>query len=69
MPKALQLAHWGAQRLSPGMTAYAASDAVLAWNLFADMRPKLKAKGRLAAYELQRDALPAVVEGRFSAVP
>jgi hypothetical protein len=61
-PKALQTSCWSAPRLSPGQIAYAGADAVLARNLWQEMRPALEAKGRLAAYELQRAAVPAVAD-------
>src|SRR5262249_35449590 len=58
-PKALQTSCWGAKRLSPGQVAYAASDAILAHRLWRSMEPELRRTLRFAAYELQRDAIPA----------
>ena len=34
-PKELQLSDWAAERLSPGQIAYAVSDAILTFRLFA----------------------------------
>jgi hypothetical protein len=53
-------------RLSPGQIAYAASDAVLAYDLWRQLRPKLQAplghgQNRWTAYTLQRYAIPSVV--------
>jgi DNA polymerase I len=62
VPKALQLSDWGAVELSPGQIAYAAADAVLAYRLWSPMRVDLHGKGRVAAYKLQRDFIPAVVD-------
>jgi DNA polymerase I-like protein with 3'-5' exonuclease and polymerase domains len=64
-PKALQTSCWSAPRLSAGQLAYAASDAVLTWRLWRRMRPALEQKDRLAAYELQRAAIPAVADMRL----
>ena len=61
-PKSLQVSCWSAPRLSPGQVAYAAADAVLAHRLWLKMRPTLEAKGRFAAYELQRDSVLAVAD-------
>ncbi len=61
-PKTLQTSCWSAPQLSPGQVAYAAIDAVLAHDLWQAMRPVVEAKGRLAAYELQRGAVPAVAD-------
>src|SRR5262249_52907988 len=62
VPKELQLSDWGADVLSPGQIAYAASDAILAWRLFPMLRHRLRRAGREAAYQLQRDAIPAVAD-------
>jgi DNA polymerase-1 len=64
--KSLAVSDWGAAQLSPGQIAYAASDAVLAYDLWKGLRPKLKAplphgQNRWTAYTLQRDAIPSVV--------
>jgi DNA polymerase I-like protein with 3'-5' exonuclease and polymerase domains len=61
VPKALQRSDWGAPVLSEGQIAYAALDAVLAFQLWRKMRLELHAKGRGAAYVLQRDVTPATV--------
>jgi DNA polymerase I-like protein with 3'-5' exonuclease and polymerase domains len=53
--KTLQRSDWGAPVLSEGQIAYAALDAVLAFQLWRKMRLELHAKGRGAAYVLQRD--------------
>jgi DNA polymerase I-like protein with 3'-5' exonuclease and polymerase domains len=58
VPKALQLSDWGAPVLSGGQIAYAALDAVMAFQLWRKMRLELHAKGRGAAYVLQRDVTP-----------
>jgi len=73
VPKELQTSsNWGAERLSPGQIAYAASDAILAWQLWRRMKPVLRAlhprhDKRLGetwclaqAYELQRRAIVPV---------
>ena len=61
-PKTLQTSCWAAPRLSTGQLAYAAADAVLAHDLWLKMQPVLEQKGRLAAYALQRNAIPAVAD-------
>jgi DNA polymerase I-like protein with 3'-5' exonuclease and polymerase domains len=61
-PKELQLSCWGAPRLSAGQIAYASSDAVLAWRLWPLLREAMVQKGRGSAYQLQRDAIPAVAD-------
>jgi hypothetical protein len=60
VPKDLQVSDWGAEELSPGQIAYAASDAILAWRLWPRMAAELTDKQRWNAYELQRRAIPAV---------
>jgi DNA polymerase-1 len=62
VPKALQSSDWGAQNLSQGQIAYAASDAVLAWRLWPIVSDRLQRAGRRQAYQLQRDAIPAVAD-------
>jgi DNA polymerase I-like protein with 3'-5' exonuclease and polymerase domains len=62
VPKALQTSDWSAKRLSDGQLAYAATDAVVAWRLWLVQKKRLKASGRLVAYTLQRDVLPAVAD-------
>jgi DNA polymerase I-like protein with 3'-5' exonuclease and polymerase domains len=61
VPKALQRSDWGAPVLSEGQIAYAALDAVLAFQLWRKERVELHHKGRAAAYALQRDVIPATV--------
>ena len=61
-PKTLQVSCWSAPNLSRGQLAYAASDAVLAHRLWAAMRQALEEKDRFGAYQLQRNAIPAVVD-------
>jgi DNA polymerase-1 len=60
VPKALQLSDWGAQHLSPGQIAYAASDTVLVRRLWPELTAMADANRTAAAYRLQRAALPAV---------
>jgi DNA polymerase I-like protein with 3'-5' exonuclease and polymerase domains len=60
VPKELQLSDWSAAELSEGQIAYAASDAILTWQLWPPMAAELRAKKRWGAYELQRRAIPAV---------
>ena len=62
VPKELQLSDWSAAELSEGQICYAASDAILAWRLWPKMAAELKEKQRWEAYELQRRAIPAVVD-------
>jgi DNA polymerase I-like protein with 3'-5' exonuclease and polymerase domains len=62
VPKGLQVSDWGAEELSPGQIAYAASDAILAWRLWPKMVAELTDKQRWNAYELQRRAIPAVAD-------
>jgi DNA polymerase I-like protein with 3'-5' exonuclease and polymerase domains len=62
VPKGLQLSDWGADELSQGQVAYAASDAILAWRLWPKMAAELDGKQRWNAYELQRRAIPAVAD-------
>jgi DNA polymerase-1 len=61
VPKNLQTADWGAPALSRGQLAYAAADAVLCHRLWGREVRDLESKGRVAAYEIQRDCLPAAV--------
>jgi DNA polymerase I-like protein with 3'-5' exonuclease and polymerase domains len=61
-PKALQSSAWGAPRLSPGQIAYAASDAVLAWRLWPKLNAAITARRCTLAYQLQRNAIPAVAD-------
>jgi DNA polymerase I-like protein with 3'-5' exonuclease and polymerase domains len=60
VPKSLQTSCWSAPKLSRGQIAYAAADAVVTFDCWEEMRPTLEAKGRLAAYKLQRDAVLAI---------
>jgi hypothetical protein len=72
VPKELQTSDWGAETLSAGQIAYAASDAILAWLLWRRMVPALRTlhprrDKRLGetwclagAYELQRSAIVPV---------
>jgi DNA polymerase I-like protein with 3'-5' exonuclease and polymerase domains len=64
-PKALQTSCWSASRLTKGQLAYAASDAVLTWRLWRAIRPALEQNDRIAVYELQRAAIPAVADMRL----
>jgi ribonuclease D len=61
VPKALQLSDWSAPVLSKGQIAYAALDAILAFQFWRKARVELHHKGRSAAYTLQRDAIPPTV--------
>jgi hypothetical protein len=61
LPKALQRSDWGAPVLSEGQIAYAALDAVLAFQLWCKMCLELHAKGLGAAYVLQRDVTPVTL--------
>jgi DNA polymerase I-like protein with 3'-5' exonuclease and polymerase domains len=62
VPKELQVSDWSAAELSDGQIAYAASDAILAWQLWPGMVAELNDKQRWDAYELQRRAIPAVAD-------
>jgi len=59
-PKQLQLSDWSSPRLSEGQVAYAATDAVLAYQLWPKLRVEIATKQRTEAYLLQRRAIPAV---------
>jgi DNA polymerase I-like protein with 3'-5' exonuclease and polymerase domains len=61
VPKALQQSDWSAPVLSAGQIAYAAIDAVAAFNLWRKLRVELHEKERAAAYVLQRDVTPVTV--------
>jgi DNA polymerase-1 len=61
-PKALQTSCWSAPNLSAGQLAYAGSDAVQAYRIWQAMWPELVEKSRDEAYQLQRNALPAVAD-------
>jgi hypothetical protein len=63
--KSFATSDWEAAQLSPGQIAYAAADSVLAYKLWRELRPRLlrvlgHGTNRWTAYELQRDAAPAV---------
>jgi DNA polymerase-1 len=63
--KSFATSDWDAEKLSPGQIAYAAADAVLTYRLWRHLRPILQkplghGMNRWTAYELQRDAGPAV---------
>jgi DNA polymerase-1 len=60
VPKELRTSDWGAARHSEGQLAYAAVDAALARRLWPRLVQEMRANGTLAAYELQRRAVPAV---------
>jgi DNA polymerase I-like protein with 3'-5' exonuclease and polymerase domains len=62
VPKALQTSFWGAKYLSDGQCAYASTDAIVAWRLWPILSSELRRTGRFAAYELQRNAIPAVAD-------
>jgi DNA polymerase I-like protein with 3'-5' exonuclease and polymerase domains len=55
MTKHLQTSDWSAPELSPGQLAYAAIDAVVALRVWMRQLPELHQKGRIVAYQLQRD--------------
>jgi DNA polymerase-1 len=61
LPKELQLSDWGADRLSQGQIAYAALDAILAFQLWPHLLRDLIKAERIGAYVLQRQAIPPVV--------
>jgi hypothetical protein len=72
--KSLAVSDRGPAQLSPGQIAYAASDAVLAYDLWQQLRPKLQAplghgQNRWTAYILQRDAIPSVVRMQNRGLP
>jgi DNA polymerase-1 len=62
VPKELQTSDWAAEELSPGQIAYAAVDAILAWQMWRRLDLQLRHKRRWVAYELQRRAIPAVAD-------
>jgi hypothetical protein len=62
VPKQLQTSDWSAPELSDGQIPYAAVDAILAWQMWRRLALQLRHKGRWAAYELQRRAIPAVAD-------
>jgi DNA polymerase I-like protein with 3'-5' exonuclease and polymerase domains len=61
LPKELQLSDWGAEKLSPGQLAYAALDAIIAWQLWPHLLRDLIKLKRVEAYALCRKALLPVV--------
>jgi DNA polymerase-1 len=61
LPKDLQLSDWGADRLSPGQLAYAALDAILAFQLWPHLLKDLIKHEGVGAYVVQREAIPPVV--------
>jgi DNA polymerase I-like protein with 3'-5' exonuclease and polymerase domains len=81
VPKELQTSDWGAERFSPGQVAYAASDAILAWQSWRRMVPALRTlhphhDKRLGdtwclaqAYELQRRAIVPVAAMELRGLP
>jgi DNA polymerase I len=62
LPKQLRVSDWAAPELSAGQIAYACGDAIVAWRLHPLLQRSLRQEGRIAAYELQRAALPAVAD-------
>jgi DNA polymerase-1 len=65
VPKAHQTSHWGADHLSTGQIAYAASDAILVHRLWPLLQFELQRTSRWDAYELQRRVIPAVADMRL----
>jgi DNA polymerase-1 len=61
LPKTHQRSDWSAPVLSPGQIAYAALDAIVAFQLWRRQRVELHQKRRMPAYRLQRDVTPATV--------
>jgi DNA polymerase-1 len=61
LPKELQLSDWGADVLSPGQIAYAALDAIIAWQLWPHVLGDVLKAGRGRAYLVCRDVIPPVV--------
>jgi DNA polymerase I-like protein with 3'-5' exonuclease and polymerase domains len=61
LPKGLQRSDWSAPCLSPGQIAYAALDAIVAFQLWLRLRLELHQKQRAPAYLLQRDVTPATL--------
>jgi DNA polymerase I-like protein with 3'-5' exonuclease and polymerase domains len=68
VPKQLQVSAWSAEELSEGQVAYAAADAVLAYQVWPKLkaalqhRPARQTWSLWEAYELQRRAIPAVAD-------
>ena len=62
VPKDLQTSDWGAEILSAGQLAYAASDAILVWRMWPGLERELQDRRRWAAYQLQRGATNAVAD-------
>jgi DNA polymerase-1 len=62
LPKQLQVSDWAAPELSAGQIAYACSDAIVTWRLHPLLQRALRREDRVAAYELQRGAIPAVTD-------
>jgi DNA polymerase I-like protein with 3'-5' exonuclease and polymerase domains len=61
VPKELQLSDWGTAKLSPGQLAYAALDAIIAWQLWPHLLREIAKAERAMAYLLCRDAIPPIV--------
>ena len=55
--KTEQKSDWSANELSPAQIAYAALDAVVAYQLWDRLRPRLAAEGRVRLYDLMRGAI------------
>jgi hypothetical protein len=62
VPKGMRSSDWSAPRFSPGQIAYAAADAVVTYLLWPKLATALRKNKTAAAYGLQRDAVPAVVD-------
>jgi DNA polymerase-1 len=61
LPKELQLSDWGAEQLSPGQLAYAALDAIIAWQLWPWLIKDVIKAERGTAYVVQREVIPPVM--------
>jgi DNA polymerase I-like protein with 3'-5' exonuclease and polymerase domains len=69
MPKDLATSCWAAERLAEGQIAYACCDVAITWKAWKVLYPAMQQEGRMNAYRLQRNAIPAVVRMEQAGMP
>jgi DNA polymerase-1 len=62
LPKELQTSDWSVDRLSKGQCCYASNDVVNGLRIWRSLHAEMQLQDRMAAYELQRGAAPAVAD-------